>query len=188
MPTGLVTVDVKEFTDIGVGTCKDDTCPDVSTFQGTKDKEKETSYPVLLLPLTLRLLGNAGQGCGFGKNETCPIDGVALCRNSPPKKATIAGPLKVESPGGPTQADLFTNVANLRFQVDGLQVDGSALCGSLKDFQSFVAREGHFVACVSSDKLKEPICNRQFCTVNLDDLRDSIKDDGPVVYNCRKQP
>jgi hypothetical protein len=182
MPTGLVTVDAQKF-DTGIGAC------DIVTFTGQPEKCQDSFSKV---SLTLRLLGNSRKGCGFkefGKDETCDIEGVAVCgtftsETFKAKKVTIPGPLNICSPGGFAQSDGITNSANFRFQIDD-PTQQLALCEKTgKPFQSFIAREGFFEACVSDGT--NSYCNKQFCKVDLDDIEDNSNDDVPLVYKCKQ--
>jgi hypothetical protein len=179
MPTGLVTVDVRDF-GADNNACMIETCQE-KKCQGEDDDDQGAS-----LKLTLRLLGTDpgtnGKTCGFSPNvENCLIKGVAQCRTGLKEGVTTPGPLTVTSPGF-AQTDKQTNFVGSRFQVNMDQQ--KALCGKADDFQAFIALEGLFEACVRDGK--HTTCNRQFCKMDLSVIQGS-KDDGPLVYKCEQQ-
>jgi hypothetical protein len=166
-PTGIVTVDVATFG------ADSNACPAVFTCQGPGCIDPSSG-----ISLHLRLLGNAGKNCGFSpSDETCPIEGVALCGTSTNKKVTIDGPLFVDSNDGFAQTDDSTNSANFRFQLE--TAEQANLCGT-DTFKAFFAREGFYEIRV--DNGTTSTFNRQFCTSDLGGI---TKDDIRVLH-CKQ--
>lgn len=156
----------------------DNACSAVDECQGAGCEGGDGISILQATPVTslnLRLVGTGGEDCGLGPddNESCAIEGVALCEGSTNKKATTPGPLKVDSPGF-AQTDFDTNSANFRYQLDAFQQE--ALCPG-GTFEAFFPREGFFETCVNGDDF----CAREFCKVDLG----GIQRDVPRIYNCQ---
>lgn len=176
MPTGLVEVP----TGPGGFEPSDNACPGVIESQGVGSGEGDFGFGVLqagtpVTSLTLRLVGTVGVNCGLDGNQSCDIEGVAVCGGSVNKKAETPGPLTVDSDAF-AQTDFSTNAANFRFQLNTFQQE--QLCPD-DTFVAFFAREGFFEACVNGTGPNN--CVREFCRVDVG----GIQRDVPRTYNCK---